>query len=521
MTDGPTSESAAPNTTPRTSPSGLLIPLAAGLGCLALAAALVFRSTRPAPATLRIESEPSGATVFLNNEFHGTTPVELDRLHPGGHLLRLTLHHHRTWQHQLELTEGDNSVTAELLYRQGGKLAVKSDPPGATVYVDGDPKGLTPLVVTDLDGGIHPLRLVLPDYVEWETRQQVHPGRTMRLHAKLVSRMENFLIRATQADPDQASLWTQLFHFYAINSEYDKAADALANALGAVIREPARNSTNQKRLEQQIGRIWSGTAEIDYGPDDEINKGRKCIESGFERALSLHPDRPELYARLVEFYSQRAGNVEKGNALLEKGLALFPNNRNWYFQSARRGARRRRGSDAVKFYQNKLKKNPNDLIARMRLVTTMEGEGMLDEAIAQYQGLLDRLKTSQVRFALFQSLGALLKRRGRTDEAVTAYEKALKEKAEPKYRAAVLYHIVRIKRDAGDIDGVVSTWEKAIAVQPDVEYACRWRLALARLCVEHDRPAKARQICEDILRISKTESTRQTTQKLLNNLPKS
>lgn len=517
MTNRPTSESPTP---PRTSPGKLLIPLAAGLGCLALAAALVFRSVRPGPATLRIESEPSGATVFLNNEFHGTTPVEIDRLHPGGHLLRLTLHHHRTWQHQVELTEGGNGVTAKLLYRQGGKLAVESDPPGATVYVDGDPKGLTPMVVTDLDGGIHPLRLVLPDYVEWETRQQVHPGRTMRLHAKLVSRMEDFLVRATQADPDQASLWTQLFHFYAVNHEYNKAADALAHALGAAIREPTRNTANQRPLERQIAAIWSGKATVRYGSDDEINKARKCIESGFEQTLSLHPDSSELYAHLVEFYSQRE-NVKKGNALLEKGLARFPYNRDWYFRSTRRNRHPRKGPEAVKYYREKLKTHSNDLIARMRLVTVMEGEGMLDEAIAQYPNLLSKLKTSQVRFALLQSLGTLLERRRRTDEAISTYEKALKEKAEPKYRAAVLYRIVRIKREADDIDGVVSTWEKAIAIQPDVEYACRWRLAMARFCARHDRTAKTRQLCEDILRISKTESTRQSAQKRLDKLPKS
>ena len=120
---------------------------------------------------------------------------------------------------------------------------------------------------------------------------------------------------------------------------------------------------------------------------------------------------------------------------------------------------------------------------------------------------------------MLQSLGSLYERRKRAQEALATYEKALTEQASPQYQATVLYKMVRIKREAGDVDGTVKTWEKAIGIQPDVEYGCRWRLALAQYCAEQELGPKARSLCEDILRISKTEATRTEASRLLEKLP--
>jgi tetratricopeptide (TPR) repeat protein len=158
-------------------------------------------------------------------------------------------------------------------------------------------------------------------------------------------------------------------------------------------------------------------------------------------------------------------------------------------------------------------------VSRVRLATILERNGSLDEAIPEYATLIDKIKNSSVRFSMLQSLGGLYERRQRMDEAVQCYDKALKEEAGAQYRAALLFRIVRIKREAGDVETVVAVWEKAIAVQPDVEYACRWRLQLAHLCAESERAPKARTLCQEILSISKADGTRKEASKLMETLP--
>ena len=483
------------------------------VGVLAFAAALFYRhETAPRPAVLKVESEPTGASLFVNGEFRGTTPVEIGNLRAGKHLLRLTLFHHRSWQQEVLVTEGGKRVDAILEYRKGGKLAVKSEPAGATVYVDGDPKGVTPMTVADLDPGLHALRLVLPDYKEWESTQTVTVDKTTNVEARMVLRIEDYLVRMTQVDPDLLANWSDMFHFYIVTKQYEKAPNALAHGLDALIREPARNDPYKGRLDAELVKLWSGQGDVVLKPE-EIRKSRDCIEQGYEQAVSMQPDNMELYGRLVFFYGLDE-NIEKGNAVLEKGLAKFPTNRGWYLTEPQQ----MRTNISAQACKRRLADHPDDMVSRVRLVTLLERDNALDEAIAEYPPLIERFKSSPMKFTWLKALGSLYERRRRMDEAVATYEKALLEEPEAQYRAEVLYRIVRIKRDAGDIEAAVMNWEKAIAAQPDVEYACRWRHQLAVLCSENGREAKARSLCEEILTLSKAESTRKDAETLLEKL---
>ena len=500
-------------------PLSLVVFIPAVIGVLALGAAVVFHYRLPKPATLRIESEPSGAAVYLNSEYRGTTPMELGRIHPGQHLVRLTRHHYQPWQEEVRLDEGVNQVTASMRYREGGKLSVTSEPSGATVYVDGDPKGVTPTVVSDVDPGGHPVRLVLPDYLEWESTPMVRTGITTTVQAELMSRMESFLIRATEASPDDVTNWTELFHYYVVTHNYEKAPHALAHAMDTFLRKPGINQDPGRRLYTTINRIWSGKREIDYGSAKEIEKARQAISQGYEEALKLQPDKPELYAILLDLYAD-TGGVTKANDLLKRGLAKFPYD-DWYMSSPLLGRRARRGERAVDQYRKQLEGHPNDLVSRMRLVKTLDDSGLLDDAIAEYPKLIEKIEHSEARFTLFQRLASLYERRRRPDDAQKTYEKALAEKGAPKQRANVLYRLMRLKRDAGEAEAAIGYWERAIAVQPDVEYACRWRFLLAQMCVEHDQPAKARRLCEEILELAKAKGVRKQASTLLAELPKS
>ncbi|MDH4063764.1 MAG: PEGA domain-containing protein, partial [Acidobacteriota bacterium] len=65
----------------------------------------------PTLATLVLESDVPGASVFVNREYVGTTPLRLDRLEPGSKQLKLTADGYEGIERTVDLAAGNNPVT--------------------------------------------------------------------------------------------------------------------------------------------------------------------------------------------------------------------------------------------------------------------------------------------------------------------------------------------------------------------------------------------------------------------------
>jgi hypothetical protein len=65
----------------------------------------------PTLATLVLETDVPGASVFVNREYVGTTPLRLDKLEPGTKQLKLTAEGYEGIERSVELSAGDNPVT--------------------------------------------------------------------------------------------------------------------------------------------------------------------------------------------------------------------------------------------------------------------------------------------------------------------------------------------------------------------------------------------------------------------------
>ena len=71
-------------------------------------------TTEPAAATLAtliLDTDVPGASVFLNREYVGTTPLRLAKLEPGTKQLKLTADGHDGIERSVDLAAGDNPVT--------------------------------------------------------------------------------------------------------------------------------------------------------------------------------------------------------------------------------------------------------------------------------------------------------------------------------------------------------------------------------------------------------------------------
>jgi hypothetical protein len=130
----------------------------------AVAAAAVFLLLQGRRASLNIRSFPSGATVFLDDQQVGTTPLVLSRVVPGTHVIQIRLSGWEVWKGSTTAVRGSTTQVIANMAHAAYSLIVTSTPPGATVALDGATKGITPLTVAGLKPRNYALVVSLKGY---------------------------------------------------------------------------------------------------------------------------------------------------------------------------------------------------------------------------------------------------------------------------------------------------------------------------------------------------------------------
>ncbi len=96
---------------------------------------------KPPRSALRIESEPPGASVFVDGRARGATPLTVEGLEAGrSYALRSALAGYKDDDQLVTTTEGEQAVRLHLSALQGS-ITVESDPAGAMVILDGTDTG--------------------------------------------------------------------------------------------------------------------------------------------------------------------------------------------------------------------------------------------------------------------------------------------------------------------------------------------------------------------------------------------
>jgi hypothetical protein len=110
------------------------------------------------PATLSIDTQPPGAELLIDKQLRGRTPLSF-AIEPGAHLVtvrasgverevRLTLAAGAQVAQYFDLMSEGRSVSS-------GRVSILTDPPGARVAIDARLRGVSPLVINDLEAGEH------------------------------------------------------------------------------------------------------------------------------------------------------------------------------------------------------------------------------------------------------------------------------------------------------------------------------------------------------------------------------
>ena len=94
-------------------------------------------SSSPSVLTLDIRTNVSAAEIYLNNVFKGNTPLVLENTVPGSYILRIEKKGYYTQEFECDFEGATKYIIWAQLEAITGVLHVKTDEPGAELYVDG------------------------------------------------------------------------------------------------------------------------------------------------------------------------------------------------------------------------------------------------------------------------------------------------------------------------------------------------------------------------------------------------
>ena len=141
-----------------------------------------------------VSSSPGGASVTLDGTNYGQTPasgsLKLNNIATGEHTVTLTLSGYTPYTTKVNVYANTVSEVSALLQPTGpksatGGLSVSSTPSGATVLVDNNFVGITPLTLKEVAAGSHVVTISLTGYQNYQTTTTVNAGTTTTVSAGL------------------------------------------------------------------------------------------------------------------------------------------------------------------------------------------------------------------------------------------------------------------------------------------------------------------------------------------------
>jgi hypothetical protein len=117
------------------------------------------------PGGMDLQSVPDGASLMVNGEYRGKTPLEIGDLSPGTYAVTFSRSGFEELSLQVPVEQGKTAEVTAKLIPETGTIMVNSTPSGARVLLDGTDAGFTPVILENISAGNHTVRLEKGGYV--------------------------------------------------------------------------------------------------------------------------------------------------------------------------------------------------------------------------------------------------------------------------------------------------------------------------------------------------------------------
>jgi glutaredoxin-related protein len=138
---------------------------------------------------LNITTTPPGAQIFLDGSFIGVSPIQVE-VQPGQHTVLATMPGYSAAQQSFTVAPGETKTINLVLNPEQATLKVYSSPAGASIYVNGQYRGVAPsagLTLT-LTPGTYTVEAKLSGYQDASTTVTLNPGESRSITLTLLPR---------------------------------------------------------------------------------------------------------------------------------------------------------------------------------------------------------------------------------------------------------------------------------------------------------------------------------------------
>jgi hypothetical protein len=147
---------------------------------------VTLTASTPTPNTIYIYSNPASATVYINNNLQGQTPLTIGSAPNGIYQILIQYTGYSDWSQNITLSNNVQTVNATLspLSTTNGSIALESDPSNATVFLNTEYKGKTPITL-NISRGTYRIVIQKTGYLDWSNRISVTAGKRTDVYAQL------------------------------------------------------------------------------------------------------------------------------------------------------------------------------------------------------------------------------------------------------------------------------------------------------------------------------------------------
>lgn len=136
-------------------------------------------------ASLTIRSNPNKATIWLNGQIKGRTPLQLSNIKPGKYQLEARKVNYETYKQQVSLRARENMVITPKLKLKTGALIVVKEPQTARIMLNGKYIDDLDYPINQIPIGEYQLEIMASGYTTFNKQITITPDKVYNIHATL------------------------------------------------------------------------------------------------------------------------------------------------------------------------------------------------------------------------------------------------------------------------------------------------------------------------------------------------
>lgn len=149
----------------------------------------------PAFGSILVSSSVEGASVYLDGELVGEAPITREDVPAGRHRIRVESAGHKPYETNVRVRAGERAKVDANFELLAASVRVESDVPGATVFLDRNYIGTTPVDIKEVSPGEHQLTVSADGYDMYAETLNVESGhRDIRVSFKDVPLNESIAV---------------------------------------------------------------------------------------------------------------------------------------------------------------------------------------------------------------------------------------------------------------------------------------------------------------------------------------